>query len=120
MRFVSVSEEFSNKVVFTLLFVLGLCWVADSLFSWRWTPAALLLAASLSAAWLLLDVLITERDSSGRRLSALLGVLVLNQIADRLAFLPGWVSAVLFGTFVVLAIWHLVSEFGSRRGAGSA
>jgi phosphoglycerol transferase MdoB-like AlkP superfamily enzyme len=120
MRLVSVSEELSNKVVFTLLFVLALCWVADALSSWGWTPVALLVAASLSAAWLLLDVLISERNGNGKRFSALLGVLILIQIADRLAFLPGWVSAILFGVFVVLAIWHLVSGFGGRRGAGSA
>lgn len=120
MRLVSVSEELSNKVVFTLLFVLALCWVVDALSSWSWTPAALLVAALLSAAWLLLDVLISERNGNGKRFSALLGVLILIQIADRLAFLPGWVSAVLFGVFVVLAIWHLVSGFVGRRGAGSA
>lgn len=120
MRFVSVSEELSNKVVFTLLFVLVVCWVADALSSWGWTSAALLVAASLSAAWLLLDVLISGRNGSGKRFSALLGVVILIQIVDRLAFFSGWVSALLFGVFVVLAIWHLVSGLGGRRGAGSA
>lgn len=120
MKLVFVSEKFSNKVAFTLLFALVLCWVADLLFSWSWVPAALLAAAILSAAWLLLDILISERPGSGKRIYALLGILLLSQITDRLGFLPGWVSTVLFGMFVVLVVWHLASESGSRRGEGSA
>ena len=120
MKLAFVSEEFSNKVAFTLLFALVFCWASELLFSWSWTSGALLGAAILSAAWLLLDVLISKRPGSGKRISALLGILLISQIADRLGSLPDWFSTVLFGTFVVLVVWHLASELGSRGGEGSA